>query len=170
MDAARCAKRMGAENVTIAYRRSEAELPPAWRRFTMPRKRASCSNSSPPRGAARRRQGTRAEDGVHPDGAGRTRRLGRRRPVPVEGSNFEIDADCVIVAIGTTPNPLIRATTKGLETNRWGCIVTDEETGATSREGVFAGGDIATGAATVILAMGAGKRAAAAIDQYIQSK
>ena len=95
---------------------------------------------------------------------------GRRRPVPVEGSEFTLDLDCVIAAIGTTPNPLIRHTTPGLDTNRKGCIIADEEHGITSKDGVFAGGDAVTGAATVILAMGAGKRAAAAMDEYIKNK
>ena len=95
---------------------------------------------------------------------------GRRRPVPIEGSEYELAVDTVIMAIGTSPNPLIRNTTKGLETNRHGCIVTNGEDGLTSREGVYAGGDAVTGAATVILAMGAGKAAAAAMDKYIQSK
>lgn len=94
---------------------------------------------------------------------------GRRRPVPIEGSEFDMEVDTVIVAIGTSPNPLIRSTTPGLEANKRGCITTDE-TGATSREGVFCGGDAATGAATVILAMGAGKTAAKSIDAYIKSK
>ena len=95
---------------------------------------------------------------------------GRRRPVPVEGSEFVLDLDCVIAAIGTSPNPLIRHTTPGLDTNRKGCIVADDEHGITSKDGVFAGGDAVTGAATVILAMGAGKRAAAAMDEYIKNK
>ena len=95
---------------------------------------------------------------------------GRRRPIPVEGSEFALDLDCVIAAIGTSPNPLIRHTTPGLDTNRKGCIVADDEHGITSKDGVFAGGDAVTGAATVILAMGAGKRAAAAMDEYIKNK
>ena len=93
---------------------------------------------------------------------------GRARPVPVEGAEFDIPADCVIIAIGNTPNPLISATTEGLETNRWGCLVlTDEDAGLTTRERVYAGGDVVTGAATVILAMGAGKTAAAAIAKQL---
>ena len=95
---------------------------------------------------------------------------GRRRPVEKKDSEFLMDVDCVIMSIGTSPNPLIRNTTKGLETNRRGCIVTEEETGLTSREGVYAGGDAVTGAATVILAMGAGKKAAKSIDEYIRFK
>ncbi|MEE1199341.1 MAG: FAD-dependent oxidoreductase, partial [Christensenellales bacterium] len=95
---------------------------------------------------------------------------GRRRPVVKEGSEFTLEIDTMVMSIGTSPNPLIRSTTPGLETNRHGCIVTRGEDGLTSREGVFAGGDVVTGAATVILAMGAGKNAAAAIDEYIQNK
>ena len=95
---------------------------------------------------------------------------GRRRPVEVPGSEFVLDVDTVIMALGTSPNPLIRSTTPGLEANRRGCLVVGEDDVSTTREGVFAGGDAVTGAATVILAMGAGKKAAAAIDQYIRSK
>ena len=95
---------------------------------------------------------------------------GRRRPIVKEGSEFTLEVDTMIMAIGTSPNPLIRSTTPGLEANRHGCIVTRDESGLTSREGVYAGGDAVTGAATVILAMGAGKSAAAAIDEYIRSK
>ena len=92
---------------------------------------------------------------------------GRRRPVEVPGSEFIMEVDTVIMSLGTSPNPFISSTTKGLDTNKWRCIVADEETGLTSREGVYAGGDAVTGAATVILAMGAGKKAAEAIDKYI---
>ena len=95
---------------------------------------------------------------------------GRRSPQVIEGSEFTMDVDCVIMAIGTSPNPLIRSTTAGLDTNRRGCIIAEEETGLTSREGIYAGGDAVTGAATVILAMGAGKKAAKAIDAYIRRK
>ena len=95
---------------------------------------------------------------------------GRRRPIKKPGSEFDLDVDCVIIAIGTSPNPLIKDTTEGLETNRHGCIVTNGEDGLTSRPHVYAGGDAVTGAATVILAMGAGKAAAAAIHKDIMSK
>ena len=95
---------------------------------------------------------------------------GRARPIAIDGKFTNIEADCVIVSIGTSPNPLIKSTTEGLEVNKWGCIVADEQTGLTSREGVYAGGDAVTGAATVILAMGAGKTAAKAIDEYITNK
>ena len=93
---------------------------------------------------------------------------GRRRPVPIEGSEFDIDVDTVIIAIGTSPNPLIKSTTAGLEVNRHGGIIVTEETGETTRENVYAGGDAVTGAATVISAMGAGKIAAAAIDAKLR--
>jgi glutamate synthase (NADPH/NADH) small chain len=88
-------------------------------------------------------------------------------PVPLEGSEEETEVDCVIMAIGTSPNPLIKSTTAGLDTQKWGEIIADEETGRTSRQGIFAGGDAVTGAATVILVMGAGKKAAEAMDAYI---
>lgn len=93
-----------------------------------------------------------------------------RVPFPVEGSEYEVEADCVIMSIGTSPNPLIKSTTSGLEVNKRGGIIVNEETGKTSRDGVYAGGDAVTGAATVILAMGAGKTAAKAIDEYIMQK
>lgn len=170
MDAARCAKRMGAKNVTIAYRRSEAELPARAEEIHHAKEEgiefkfltAPLALEGDENGRVAKMKCIQMELG-EPDASG------RRRPVPIEGSEFEIDADTVIVAIGTTPNPLIRATTPGLETNKWGCIVTKEDA-STSREGIYAGGDISTGAATVILAMGAGKAAAASIDKYIQSK
>ena len=95
---------------------------------------------------------------------------GRRRPVPIEGSEFETECDAVIMSLGTSPNPLISSTTVGLDVNRKKCIIANEENGATSREGVFAGGDAVTGAATVILAMGAGKAGAKGIDEFIRSK
>lgn len=169
MDAARTAKRLGAD-VTVVYRRTEKELP------------------------ARREEVEHAiEEGIvfkfltnpleikgengwvktvvceqmelgEPDASGRA------RPVKIPDSDFEVEADCVIMSIGTSPNPLIKSTTDGLEVNRWGGIIVEEETGLTSREGVYAGGDAVTGAATVILAMGAGKTAAKAIDEYIMTK
>lgn len=170
MDAARCALRLGAEKVYIVYRRSEAEM------------------------TARREESEHAaEEGVEfrmlvnpvrifkdekgfvsgmecikmelgePDASG------RRSPVPVEGSEFTLDVDCVVMSIGTSPNPLIKSTTEGLETDRRGCIVVDGD-GLTAREMVYAGGDAVTGSATVILAMGAGKRAARAIDKVLSAR
>lgn len=170
MDAARCAKRMGAEEVYIVYRRSEAELPA----------RAEEVHHAKEEGIIFKLLAAPLEvlgdDNFQVKGVrcqnmklGEPDSSGRRRPVPIEGSEFILDVDAVIVAIGTSPNPLIRTTTPGLETNRKGCIIADEN-GATSKDGVFAGGDTVTGAATVILAMGAGKKAAAAMDEYIQNK
>ncbi len=170
MDAARCALRMGAETVSIVYRRSEKELPARAEEVEHAREEGIrfefLTNPTSIKG----------EDGwvdglicqrmelSQPDASGRA------RPVPVEGSEFELKADCVIMAIGTSPNPLIKSTTKGLDTQKWGGIIVEEETGHTSREHVYAGGDAVTGAATVILAMGAGKSAARAIDRELQKK
>ncbi len=169
MDAVRTAKRLGAE-ATIVYRRSEVELPARveevhhakeegieFRMLTNPIEVLGTD-----KGWVRAVRCVEMELG-EPDESG------RRSPVVKEGSEFEIECDVVIMALGTSPNPLIAATTDGLETNRRGCIVADDE-GRTSREGVFAGGDIVTGAATVILAMGAGRRAAKAIDEYVRAK
>lgn len=170
MDAARSAKRLGAD-VTIVYRRTEKELPARaeevehameegieFKFLTNPVEITSDENKWV-KGVICQQMELSAPD-----------ESGRARPVAVEGSEFEIKADCVIMSIGTSPNPLIKSTTEGLETQKWGGIIADEETGLTSREGVYAGGDAVTGAATVILAMGAGKKAAAAIDEYIASK
>ncbi|MBO7395653.1 MAG: NADPH-dependent glutamate synthase [Ruminococcus sp.] len=169
MDAARCAKRLGAD-VTIVYRRTEKELPA----------RAEEVEHAMEEGInfkflTNPTEITATEDGwvkgvvcqqmelSEPDASGRA------KPVPIDGAFFEIEADCVIMSIGTSPNPLIKATTAGLDTQKWGGIIADED-GLTSKEGVYAGGDAVTGAATVILAMGAGKKAAAAMDEYIQNK
>ena len=171
MDAARCAKRLGAEETYIVYRRSMDEMP------------------------ARREEVEHAEeegiifltlnnpveilgnDDMFVKGMkcvkmelGEPDESGRRSPVEIEGSEYILDVDAVVMSIGTSPNPLIRSTTEGLETDRRGCIVTKDESGLTSREGVYAGGDAVTGAATVILAMGAGKNAAKAIDEYLKTK
>ena len=171
MDAARCAKRLGAENVYIVYRRGMAELP------------------------ARKEEVEHAEEEgiifktlcnpveILPDEDGFVKAItciemelgepdasGRRRPIEKKGSEFELDVDTVIMSLGTSPNPLIRSTTPGLETNKHGCIVTEGDDGKTSRDGVYAGGDAVTGAATVIKAMGAGKAAAKAMDEYIRNK
>ena len=171
MDAARSALRLGAETVYIVYRRGMAELP------------------------ARKEEVEHAEEEgiifktlcnpveILPDENGFVKAItciemelgepdasGRRRPIEKKGSEFTMDVDTVIMSLGTSPNPLIRSTTPGLETNKHGCIVTEGDEGKTSREGVYAGGDAVTGAATVIKAMGAGKAAAKAIDEYIQNK
>ena len=171
MDAARCAKRLGAEEVFIVYRRSEKELPARAEEVEHAKEEGIVFHllNNPTQilgdenGNVKGMECIRMELG-EPDASG------RRRPVEVPGSEFTLDVDCVIMAIGTSPNPLIKSTTEGLETQKWGGIIVNEETGLTSREGVYAGGDAVTGAATVILAMGAGKTAATAIDQYIQSK
>ncbi len=170
MDAARCAKRLGAEEVSIVYRRSEAELPAraeevehakeegiVFRLLTNPTAILEGEN-----GMVAGMTCVQMELG-EPDASG------RRRPVEKPDSAFTLDCDCVIMAIGTSPNPLIKNTTAGLDTQKWGGIIADEK-GLTSREAVYAGGDAVTGAATVILAMGAGKTAAEAIDEYIQNK
>lgn len=168
MDAARCAKRLGAETVYIVYRRGLEEMPARkeeihhameegiiFRNLTNPVKINGDEN-----GRVKSMECVEMELG-EPDDSG------RRRPVVKENSNFELEVDTVIMSIGTSPNPLIRSTTEGLETNRRGCLIVNEETMQTTREGVYAGGDAVTGAATVILAMGAGKQAAAAIDEYL---
>ncbi len=170
MDAARCAKRLGADTVYIVYRRSEAELPARREEVEHAKEEEIIFKllTNPVEIL------TDKDDNVvglkciqmtlgEPDASG------RRRPVEVPGSEFTMDVDCVIMALGTSPNPLLKQTTSGLETQRRGEIVTDEN-GKTSLEGVYAGGDAVTGAATVILAMGAGKVAAKAIDEYIQGK
>ena len=170
MDAVRTAARLGAE-AHIVYRRSEAELPARaeevhhakqegieFRMLTNP-----VEVLGDEKGWVRGLRCVRMELG-EPDASG------RRSPVAVEGSEFEIGCDVVIMALGTSPNPLIASMTRGLETNRRGCLVADEVHGQTSREGIFAGGDAVTGAATVILAMGAGRRAARAIDEYVRAK
>ncbi len=171
MDAARSAKRLGAENVYIVYRRGMAELP------------------------ARKEEVEHAEEegiifrtlcnptAILPDENGNVRAMscvemtlgepdasGRRRPIVKEGSDFTLEVQTVIMSLGTSPNPLLRTTTPGLDADKHGCLVTDGDDGKTTREGVYAGGDAVTGAATVIKAMGAGKAAAKAIDEYIRSK
>ena len=179
MDAARTALRLGAQ-VSIVYRRSMEELPARreevehaeeegieFKVLNNPVRILGYENKENPRdpknGFVRAVECVRMELG-EPD------EKGRRRPVEVPGSEYVMDADCVIMALGTSPNPLIKNTTKGLETQKWGGIIVNEDTGLTSREGVYAGGDAVTGAATVILAMGAGKTAAKAIDEYLSAK
>lgn len=171
MDAARCAKRLGAENVYIVYRRSEEELPARKEEVEHAKEEGIIFKllNNPVEILGDEHKFVNGMKCIEME-LGEPDASGRRRPIPKEGSEFVLDVDCVIMSIGTSPNPLIKSTTKGLDTNKWGCIVAEEETGKTTREGVYAGGDAVTGAATVILAMGAGKKAAAAIDEYIKSK
>ena len=168
MDAARTALRLGAE-VHIVYRRSEEELPARVEEVHHAKEEGIqfAMLTNPVEVLGDENGWVRAVRCIKME-LGEPDESGRRSPVEVPGSEFEIETDTVIMSLGTSPNPLIAKTTAGLETTRRGCIVADES-GATSRPGVFAGGDAVTGAATVILAMGAGRQAAAAIDRYIQS-
>ena len=170
MDAARCAKRLGAD-VTILYRRTEAELPARREEVEHAMEEGIVFKFlTNPLEILGGDQGWVTAVKCQEMELGEPDASGRRRPVPKAGSEFVIDLDCVIMALGTSPNPLIKSTTEGLETQKWGGIIADENTGLTSRPGVYAGGDAVTGAATVILAMGAGKNAAAAIDEYLKNK
>ena len=168
MDAARTALRLGAENVYIVYRRGMEELPARgeevhhaieegiiFKTLNNPVKLIGDED-----GRVCKMECVEMELG-EPDASG------RRRPMVIEGSNFQLDVDTVIMSLGTSPNPLIRTTTKGLEANKWGCLVVNEDTLETTRDNVYAGGDAVTGAATVILAMGAGKQAAASIHERL---
>lgn len=170
MDAARCAKRLGVKEVSVVYRRSMEELPARKEEVehAMEEGIQFCLLRNPVRVLGNEEGWVSGVECVEME-LGEPDESGRRRPVEKAGSNFVIEADCMIMAIGTSPNPLIRSTTEGLDTNRKGCLITDEN-GKTTREGVFAGGDAVTGAATVIMAMGAGKTAAKAIDEYIKNK
>ncbi len=170
MDAARCAKRLGADEVYIVYRRSEEELPARREEVEHAKEEGIIFKllNNPVEILGDENEFVTGMKCVEME-LGEPDESGRRRPVVKPDSEFVLDVDAVVISIGTSPNPLIKATTKGLETQKWGGIITDEH-GLTSREGVYAGGDAVTGAATVILAMGAGKTAAAAIDEYIKSK
>lgn len=170
MDAARCAKRLGAENVYIVYRRGKEEMPARNEEIEHAEEEGIIFKTltSPVEVLGDEHKLVTGMKCVEME-LGEPDESGRRRPVVKPDSEFVLDVDCVIMSIGTSPNPLIRNTTKGLETNKHGCFIADEN-GLTSREGVYAGGDAVTGAATVILAMGAGKTAAKAMDEYIRSK
>ena len=169
MDAARTAMRLGADEVTIVYRRGMEELPA----------RAEEVHHAQEEGIIFKTLNNPVK--INGDEEGRVKSItciemelgepdesGRRRPIPIEGSEFDMDVDTVIMSIGTSPNPLIRSTTEGLEANKWGCLVVNEDTLETTRDNVYAGGDAVTGAATVILAMGAGKQAAENIDKKLR--
>ncbi|HHU62856.1 MAG TPA: NADPH-dependent glutamate synthase [Clostridiales bacterium] len=170
MDAARCALRLGAEKVYIVYRRSEGEMPARKEEVQHAKEEGIIFKVL-----------TNPVEILGKDGwvtgikcirtkLGQQDESGRGRPIPIEGSEFVLDVDVVIMAIGTDPNPLIAKTTSGIDVQPWGGIIVDQETGQTSRKGVYAGGDAVTGAATVIQAMGAGKKAARAIDKYLKQK
>lgn len=171
MDAARTSLRCGADEVHIVYRRTESEMTARLEEYHHAIEEGIQFNwlvnpvefLGDEDGWLRGMRCIRMELG-EPDDSGRA------RPIPIEGSEFEMDVNTVVLALGTSPNPVVSSTTPGLDTHSWGGIIADEETGATTREGVFAGGDVVTGAATVILAMGAGKAAAAAMDEYIKDK
>ncbi|MCR5430712.1 MAG: NADPH-dependent glutamate synthase [Eubacterium sp.] len=169
MDAARTAMRLGAEEVTIVYRRGMEELPA----------RLEEVHHAQEEGIIFKTLNNPVK--INGDEEGRVKSItciemelgepdesGRRRPIPIEGSEFDMDVDTVIMSIGTSPNPLLRSTTEGLEANKWGCLVVNEDTLETTRDNVYAGGDAVTGAATVILAMGAGKQAAESIDKKLR--
>lgn len=170
MDAARSAMRMGAEKVYIVYRRSEEEMPARKEEVHHAKEEGVTflTLNNPVRILGDENGRVRAMECVKME-LGEPDESGRRRPIVVEGSNYELEVDTVIMSLGTSPNPLIRTTTPGLEANRRGCLVVDEAM-CTTKEGVYAGGDAVTGAATVILAMGAGKTAAKSIDKYISEK
>lgn len=169
MDAVRTAKRLGAE-ATIVYRRSEKELPARVEEVHHAKQEGICFRmlTNPAEVLGDERGWVTGIRCVEME-LGEPDQSGRRSPVVKPGSEFDIACDVVIMALGTSPNPLLAATTAGLETDRRGCITADGQ-GATSREGVFAGGDAVTGAATVILAMAAGRTAARAIDEYIRKR
>ncbi|MFC1855666.1 FAD-dependent oxidoreductase, partial [Thermodesulfobacteriota bacterium] len=171
MDSARTALRLGAENSYIVYRRAKEQMPARAEEIHHAEEEgvqlvlltSPLEVNGDDEGWAKSLRCQKMELG-EPDESG------RRRPVPIEGEEVVIDIDTVIVAIGNLPNPLIPKTTDNLEVTKWGTIVAEEVTGQTSKKGVFAGGDIVSGAATVILAMGAGKSAASAIDEYLMGK
>ena len=170
MDAARCAKRLGADEVYIVYRRSEQELPARREEVEHAKEEGIVFRflTNPTEILGDEQKNTVALRCVEME-LGEPDQSGRRRPIPKEGSEFNLDVDMVIMALGTTPNPLIKSTTKGLDTNPKGCLIVNEA-GLTTREGVYAGGDAVTGAATVIKAMGAGKLGAKSINEYLSNK
>jgi glutamate synthase (NADPH/NADH) small chain len=170
MDAARTAKRLGAENVYIIYRRTKNELPARVEEVHHAEEEGIIFKllSNPTRFLGDEKGHLGAVECLRME-LGEPDKSGRPRPVPVPNSEFTIDIDLAIIAIGNSPNPIIPKTTPGLEKTKWGTIVVNEETMRTSKRGVFAGGDIVSGAATVILAMGAGRKAAQSINEYLQT-
>jgi glutamate synthase (NADPH/NADH) small chain len=170
MDSARCALRLGAKEVKIVYRRSQQEMPARTEEIENAGEEGVIFEflTNPKKFIGNERGWVKAMECIRMR-LGEPDESGRRRPIPIEGSEFATDVDTVIVAIGGTPNPIIQQTTEGLQVTKWGTIVVDDN-GKTSIEGVYAGGDIVTGAATVISAMGAGKKAAKAIHNYLTKK
>ena len=170
MDAARCAKRLGAEHVYVVYRRGMEEVPARKEEVHHAQEEEVEFKllTNPVRVIGDEKGYVTGIECIKME-LGEPDEKGRRRPMPVAGSNFVLEVDAMIDALGTSPNPLLRMTTPGLEADKHGCLIADEK-GKTTHEGVFAGGDAVTGAATVILAMGAGKTAATAIDEYIKNK
>jgi glutamate synthase (NADPH/NADH) small chain len=171
MDSARTAMRLGADHVYLVYRRSRQEMPARIEEIHHAEEEGIELHllTNPTRYIGNDKGWVTGIECLQME-LGEPDDSGRRRPVPIKGSEFIKDVDTVVVAIGAGSNPLVQSTTPGLDTNKWNYIIADEETGQTSREGVFAGGDIVTGAATVILAMGAGRKAARAIHKYVMSK
>jgi glutamate synthase (NADPH/NADH) small chain len=171
MDSARCSLRLGADEVYIVYRRSKEELPARAEEVENAEEEGIIFRllNNPTKFIGDESGWVKAMECIQME-LGEPDASGRRRPVPIKGSEFTMDVDTVIIAIGQTPNPLIQRTTDGLETTRHGTIIVNEETGAATKDGVFAGGDVVSGAATVISAMGAGKTAARGIHEYIQKK
>ncbi len=171
MDAARCARRLGAEEVHVFYRRTRDELPARLEEIEHAEEEGiQFQFLITPLEVIGDEDGNVVKMHCLRNELGEADASGRRRPVPIEGSDFYPELDGVVIAIGNSPNPLIRMTTPGLEANKWGCLVTKDEKGLTTRENVWAGGDVVTGAATVILAMGAGKEAAGQIDEMLSAK
>ena len=170
MDAARTALRLGAE-VHLVYRRSEAELPARAEEVHHAKEEGVIFDllTNPTKVLTDENDNVTGIECIRME-LGEPDASGRRRPVPVAGSEFQMECDAVIMSLGTSPNPLISSTTPGLEVNRRKCLVATEDEGKTTKEGVYAGGDAVTGAATVILAMGAGRAGAKGIDNYIKSK
>ena len=171
MDAARCSLRMGAEDVKIVYRRSRTEMPAREEEIENAEEEGVqlFLLTAPVRFIGDKNGFVKAMECIKME-LGEPDASGRRRPVPMEGSNFILEVDTVVIAIGQSPNPVVRQSEPDLQTTKWGGIITDDETMATSIPGIYAGGDAVTGAATVITAMGAGRKAARAIDEYIRNK
>jgi glutamate synthase (NADPH/NADH) small chain len=171
MDSVRTALRLGADNAYIIYRRSRTEMPARYEEIENAAEEGVqfLMLTNPVRILGDERGWVKAIECIKME-LGEPDESGRRRPVPVPGSEHQIPVDIVVMAIGNGANPLVASSTPGLGVNRWGNIIADPETGQTSKEGVFAGGDIVTGAATVILAMGAGRKAARAMQSFVQGK